>query len=267
MNHGKPNREFLLMITEYRNNIEFRPLRESDPLWDRQITVCIRKRPLNKKELTSKEVDVISVPSKDQIVVHETKPKVDLTNFLQNRPFRFDCAFDETCYNDFVYKYTAEPLVQTIFEGGMATCFAYGQTGSGETHTMGSDFQGKTQDCKKGIYAMAAEDIINSLKLPEYKDLNLTVTASVFEIYGRKVVDLLANKAKLRILEDGGQKMQIVGLTEKVVESVSEVIKLIHRGNSARASGQTSTNANSSRSHAIFDIVLRAPGTHRISSH
>lgn len=31
--------------------------------------------------------------------------------------------------------------MQTIFDGGMATCFAYGQTGSGKTHTMGGDFQ------------------------------------------------------------------------------------------------------------------------------
>ena len=67
--------------------------------------------------------------------------KVDLTKYLENQHFRFDYAFDDSCDNEKVYKYTAKPLVQTIFEGGMATCFAYGQTGSGKTHTMGGDFQ------------------------------------------------------------------------------------------------------------------------------
>ena len=31
-------------------------------------------------------------------------------------------------------RYTAQPLVQTVFDRGIATCFAYGQTGSGKTH-------------------------------------------------------------------------------------------------------------------------------------
>ena len=31
-------------------------------------------------------------------------------------------------------RFTAQPLVHTIFDRGMATCFAYGQTGSGKTH-------------------------------------------------------------------------------------------------------------------------------------
>ncbi len=68
---------------------------------------------------------------------------MDLTKYLENQHFRFDYAFDDSCDNEKVYKYTAKPLVQTIFEGGMATCFAYGQTGSGKTHTMGGDFQVK----------------------------------------------------------------------------------------------------------------------------
>ena len=85
------------------------------------------------------------------------------------------------------FRYTAQPLVQTIFDGGMATCFAYGQTGSGKTHTMGGTFSGKQQDCKKGIYAMAAKDVFKYLNSSTYKSLNLIVTASFFEIYSGKV--------------------------------------------------------------------------------
>ncbi|KAL0278962.1 UNVERIFIED_CONTAM: hypothetical protein PYX00_000624 [Menopon gallinae] len=261
---GNPNWEFLAMIREYRANLEFRPLKESDTVEDHQITVCVRKRPLNKKELNRKEIDVITVPNKDLIVVHEPRNKVDLTKFLDNQNFRFDYAFDDSCTNEIVYKFTAKPLVQTIFEGGMATCFAYGQTGSGKTHTMGGDFNGKTQDCKKGIYAMVAKDVFKYLNSPKYRSLKLIVSASFFEIYSGKVFDLLADKAKLRVLEDSKQVVQIVGLTEKVVENVEEVLKLIQHGNNVRTSGQTSANSNSSRSHAVFQITVRNPGVNKI---
>lgn len=79
-----------------------------------------------------------------------------------------------------------------------------------------------------------------------------------------QVFDLLADKQKLRVLEDGKQQVQVVGLTEKVVDSVEEVLKLIQHGNAARTSGQTSANANSSRSHAVFQIVLRPMGSSKI---
>jgi kinesin family protein 2/24 len=100
--HKNPNWEFLAKIREYRNSIEFRPLRESDPVEDHQITVCIRKRLLSKKEVARGEPDVISVPSKNQIVVHEPRLTMDLTKFLENQHFRFDYAFYETCCNDLV---------------------------------------------------------------------------------------------------------------------------------------------------------------------
>lgn len=94
------------------------------------------------------------------------------------------------------YRYSAKPLVQTIFEGGMATCFAYGQTGSGKTHTMGGDFHGKTQDCKTGIYAMAAKDVFKLLRSAKYKSLNLAVSASFFEIYSGKVSSCYLRKIR-----------------------------------------------------------------------
>lgn len=156
------------------------------------------------------------------------------------------------------FRYTAQPLIKTIFEGGLATCFAYGQTGSGKTHTMGGDFKGKDQDCQKGIYALASADVFRLVNSPKYRHLNLVVSASFFEIYSGKVFDLLNKKARLRILEDAKQQVQVVGLTEKVVYSTDEVLKLIQKGNLARTSGQTFANANSSRSHAVFQIYLRS---------
>ena len=49
---GNPNWEFLSMIREYRHNLEFTPLRETDAVEEHQITVCVRKRPMNKKGMT-----------------------------------------------------------------------------------------------------------------------------------------------------------------------------------------------------------------------
>lgn len=104
---------------------------------ERKISVCIRKRPLNKKEIGRSDVDVITIPDGEHTMAHECKLKVDLTKYLENHNFRFDHSFDETVGNEEVYQYTAAPLVETIFAKGFATCFAYGQTGSGKTHTMG----------------------------------------------------------------------------------------------------------------------------------
>uniref|UniRef100_A0A671PDW7 Kinesin-like protein n=1 Tax=Sinocyclocheilus anshuiensis TaxID=1608454 RepID=A0A671PDW7_9TELE len=118
----------------------------------------------------------------------------------------------------------------------------------------------KNQDCSKGIYALAARDVFLMLKKPNYKKLDLQVYATFFEIYSGKVFDLLNRKAKLRVLEDGKQQVQVVGLQEREVRCTEDVLKLIEIGNSCRTSGQTSANAHSSRSHAVFQIILRRKG-------
>uniref|UniRef100_A0A8C7FAG0 Kinesin-like protein n=1 Tax=Oncorhynchus kisutch TaxID=8019 RepID=A0A8C7FAG0_ONCKI len=254
-----PNYEIMCMIRDFRASLDYRPLTTADLIdEEHRICVCVRARPLNKKELTMKDLDVITIPSKDVVMVHEPKQKVDLTRYLENQTFRFDYAFDDSTDNDMVYRFTARPLVETIFERGMATCFAYGQTGSGKTHTMGGDFSGKNQDCSKGVYALAARDVFLMLKKPNYKKLDLNVFATFFEIYSGK--DVLT----LRVLEDGCgcgcQQVQVVGLQERDVKCTEDVLKLIEVGNSCRTSGQTSANAHSSRSHAVFQIILRRRG-------
>ncbi|KAG8132301.1 hypothetical protein E2320_010171 [Naja naja] len=255
-----PNWDFARMVKEYRNTINCQSLSMNDPIEEHRICVCVRKRPLNKQELGKKECDIVTVVNKNNILVHEPKVKVDLTKYLENQPFRFDFSFDEKATNEMVYWFTARPLVQTVFEGGKATCFAYGQTGSGKTYTMGGDFSGKLQKSSKGIYAFASQDVFLLQNQPRYRSQGLDIYVTFFEIYNGKLFDLLNKKAKLRVLEDGKQQVQVVGLQEMHVNCAEDVIRKIEIGSTCRTSGHTFANSSSSRSHACFQIILRRKG-------
>uniref|UniRef100_A0A7E4VPB0 Kinesin-like protein n=1 Tax=Panagrellus redivivus TaxID=6233 RepID=A0A7E4VPB0_PANRE len=257
VDHGSPNWQFLAMINEYRAQVDYRPLSGRDSVVDNRISVCVRKRPLDRREIAKKEIDVVTIPNKNHLIVHQPQVKVDLTKYLDNQKFRFDYTFDEDADNELVYKFTAQPLVNTMFEGGYATCFAYGQTGSGKTHTMCGAFQGKSQDCTAGIYALTAADVFRKLANPEIAKLKFIVKCSFFEIYGGKVFDLLGKRAALRVLEDGNKSVQVVGLSEVAVTNPDEVMELIRKGSLHRSAGTTSANANSSRSHAVFQLNLK----------
>ena len=59
------------------------------------------------------------------------------------------------------------------------------------------------------------------------------------------------------MLEDHKQQVQVVGLKEETITSADDVLRLIAHGNNVRTSGVTSANNHSSRSHAVFQIILR----------
>lgn len=58
--------------------------------------------------------------------------------------------------------------------------------------------------------------------------------ASQGSLLRSQVFDLLNRKAKLRVLEDGKQQVQVVGLQEREVKCTEDVLKLIEVGNSCR---------------------------------
>lgn len=72
------------------------------------------------------------------------------------------------------------------------------------------------------------------------------------------------NKTKLRVLEDAKNQVQVVGLQERAIDSVDDVLKLIQMGNTIRTSGITSANNHSSRSHAVFQIILKKRSNGRL---
>ena len=141
------------------------------------------------------------------------------------------------------------PLVSETFKGAKTTCFAYGQTGSGKTFTM----MGTSDGTVPGLYLLASYDIISFLNM--YTDLELYI--SFYEIYCGKLYDLLNDRSIVQCREDGKQKVNIVGLTEVQVDNVDSIMETLSQGMSLRASGSTGANAESSRSHAIMQMVLK----------
>lgn len=208
-----------------------------------RICVAVRKRPCDADK------DIVSAQS-PQCVVNEPKVKYDLTPYTEKHSFFFDEVLDETVGNREVYNRCCKSLIDTLFSNGNATCFAYGQTGSGKTHTM------LGHEGEPGLYACAARDIFTRCKAQ-----NLEVFASFYEIYGRKLFDLLNDRAKLVAREDADKVINICGLSEHSVSSVDELFTIINRGSAYRAAGMTSANAESSRSHAVLQMEVHEKGS------
>lgn len=210
-----------------------------------KIKVVVRKRPLNKKEIARKEDDIVTVNDNAYLTVHEPKLKVDLTAYVEKHEFCFDAVLDEHVTNDEVYRETVQPIIPTIFQKTKATCFAYGQTGSGKTYTM------------QPLPLRAAEDLVRLLYHPTYRSQGFKLWLSFFEIYGGKLFDLLSDRKKLCMREDGRQQVCIVGLQEFEVSDVQIVKEYIERGNASRSTGSTGANEESSRSHAILQLAVK----------
>uniref|UniRef100_A0A915EXK8 Kinesin-like protein n=1 Tax=Echinococcus canadensis TaxID=519352 RepID=A0A915EXK8_9CEST len=230
-----------------------------------KIQVCVRKRPLSIKEISQSDPDVIEISQPGHVTVNEPHYLVDLSEFVESHTFRLDHTFDETVSTTKmldhvqIYQKTAAPLVRSIFQGSMATCFAYGQTGSGKTFTMSGPVEADNtyRLLEKGLYGMVVNDIFELLESgDEYAKCSVTV--AFFEIYCNRVYDLLNRRSVVRVLEDASGAVRLLGLSEIGVDTSEETLTLLKRSCRLRTSGQTALNLTSSRSHAIFQISLRS---------
>jgi kinesin family member 2/24 len=121
----------------------------------------------------------------------------------------------------------------------------------GKTHTM------------SGIQKIVTEDLFAMLHGNRADDEsgcsmdNTVVSVSFFELYGGYVQDLLNNRNRLKILEDGKGEIHVNGLTEMSVLDSNSFLDIVAIGNGSRTTHMTEANDASSRSHAICQIMLR----------
>ncbi len=83
------------------------------------------------------------------------------------------------------------------------------------------------------------------------------VRASYLQIYNEVISDLLkVERTSLQIREDKKKGVFVEGLSEWVVRSPNEIYSLMQKGALSRATATTKMNDLSSRSHAVFVIIV-----------
>jgi len=209
-----------------------------------KICICVRKRPISSKEVKRNDHDSITCLN-PTVTVHDCKLKVDgISKYLDNTSFEVDHSFHEENTTEEVYHYVVQPLVGFVANGGRATVFAYGQTGSGKTFTM------------QGIQSQMVSDLYDLL-LTNEKHSHTVVHVSYFEIYGGRCQDLLNNRQRLNVREDGTGEVVVGDLLEIEADGVEALQTIIETGNRNRTTHATESNDESSRSHAICQIALK----------
>ncbi|KAK3377951.1 hypothetical protein B0H63DRAFT_547572 [Podospora didyma] len=146
-----------------------------------------------------------------------------------------------------------KPLLDNAFQGYNNCIFAYGQTGSGKSYSM----MGYGKDA--GIIPKICQDMFLRIdEMQKDKNLRCTVEVSYLEIYNERVRDLLnpANKGNLKVREHPSTGPYVEDLAKLVVGGFQEIEHLMDEGNKARTVAATNMNETSSRSHAVFTLML-----------
>lgn len=147
-----------------------------------------------------------------------------------------------------------KPLLTNAFAGYNNCIFAYGQTGSGKSYSMMG--YGK----EHGIIPKICQDMFERITDIQTKDpsVRCTVEVSYLEIYNERVKDLLnpGTKGNLKVREHPSTGPYVEDLAKLVVGSFEEIENLMDEGNKARTVAATNMNATSSRSHAVFTLML-----------
>ncbi|XP_060806091.1 kinesin-like protein Klp61F [Amyelois transitella] len=223
---------------------------------NQNIQVFVRLRPLNQRERDIKSLGVVEVANNREVVVRQSQ-QTSLT-----KKFTFDRAFSPHTKQVEVYQEVVAPLIEEVLAGYNCTVFAYGQTGTGKTHTMVGENTGDEttwqNDPLAGIIPRALSQLFDELRI---SNTEYTVRVSYLELYNEELFDLLStseDNSKLRIYEDVTRKGSNIvnGLEEITVYNKNEVYKIMAQGQERKRVASTLMNAQSSRSHTVFTIVV-----------
>ncbi|KAI9342996.1 hypothetical protein BD770DRAFT_371632 [Pilaira anomala] len=233
------------------------------------VRVGLRVRPLTQKEQLLNCTECISfIPNEPQVLVGTDKS------------FTYDYVFRNDSEQQEVYIKAASPLLEKFIEGFNATILAYGQTGSGKTFSMGTGLESTTNPEHEGIVPRCILDLFRNLeqRSESNAEFKYEVYVSFLELYNEELIDLLSPHHQLKkkatgtgagaataaapvtevtIREDIAGNIYWSGVREERCQDPEQVIQFLSKGSLCRTTGSTEMNTVSSRSHAVFSVILK----------
>ncbi|XP_074065286.1 kinesin-like protein KIF13B isoform X2 [Macrotis lagotis] len=228
---------------------------------DSKVKVAVRIRPMNRREFDLHTKCVVDVDA-NKVILYPANTNLSKGDVRgQPKVFAYDHCFwsmDETVKEkyagqDAVFQCLGENILQNAFDGYNACIFAYGQTGSGKSYTMMG-----TAD-QPGLIPRLCSGLFERTQKEENEEQSFKVEVSYMEIYNEKVRDLLdpkGNRQTLKVREHNVLGPYVDGLSKLAVTSYKDIESLMSEGNKSRTVAATNMNEESSRSHAVFKIIL-----------
>ncbi|CAH2075021.1 unnamed protein product, partial [Iphiclides podalirius] len=228
------------------------------------VKVVVRVRPLNARELEQNSRIVVDVVD-DKMLVFDPKEEIrpffyhgvqqPNKNFLKRANKELKFVFDHVCgqnaTNKDVFETTTKDILASLMEGYNCSVFVYGATGAGKTFTMiGSEDH-------PGITYLTMEHLFYTINSFE-KDREFDIGVSYIEVYNENVYDLLKpSNTPLQLREDSKYGVMVAGLTLNNIKTARELLNMLENGNKNRTQHPTDANAESSRSHAVFQVYVK----------
>ncbi|KAG0657623.1 kinesin motor protein cin8 [Maudiozyma exigua] len=176
---------------------------------DLNITVAVRCRGRNKREIQQKSNIVVKVPdiSGSNEVIINTTGDTGITAQLNSKKYLVDKVFGPSASQPLLFDEVAQPLFNDFIQGYNCTMLVYGMTSTGKTYTMTGDeiLNRNNNDSlsdKAGIIPRIMFKLFDTLHT---QNLDYIVKCSFIELYNEELKDLLNDGPdtykKLRIFD------------------------------------------------------------------
>lgn len=216
------------------------------------IEIFIRTRPTN--NFASKNIKI----EEEKGTIKINIPKKVEDGLINHQQENWNFKFDKILLNqsqETVFDLTTKNAVQSALDGISSSIIAFGQTGAGKTFTI----VGLNNDYRyRGLIPRAISHLFD--QITKKSDFIYKISINYVEIYNETLHDLLHPELNDKVVLQEDSVFGVIPKGAAMIEAKSpeEALELMFLGETNRTICEHKLNKQSSRSHAIFTILIES---------